>query len=464
MSDINATFDVKVSANNLKVTGTYLPAQGNGKSLSEDQVLSVLKSQGITIGIDKDVISYICKSEKPLMNIVIATALLPEVGEKASIKPYFDLNHIRKAVEKEDGSVDFHDLGEICSATKGQELYRKIPPKIGKSGLNVYGNEIPGIPGRDLKIVLGSGTELDENDPHLVKASCDGEIIIKNGIITITPVHNINGDVDYSTGNVKFNGSIKIKGTVKSGFRVEGRGDIEIYGNVEDAVVVGENDIIIMGGCVGSGDGSVRAGRDVTVKFVENQSIEAGRDIIIYGEAYHSRLLAGRSIISKGRKSLIVGGQSEAKISIEAMRFGSVAAALTIIKVGVDPKIAEHIKNIEDEIKQTNESHAKLEKSIIFLYRQKIDNNGQLPPSKRALLEKLEEAREAIPEKLNMLQAKLDNLIKEQKKVDKAYASADIAVYPKVRVYIGTQYLTVEDTLGPTIFKMSKSEVIGLSK
>ena len=36
--------------------------------------------------------------------------------------------------------------------------------------MDVYGNEIPGIPGRDLKIVLGTGTELDENNPRVENA------------------------------------------------------------------------------------------------------------------------------------------------------------------------------------------------------------------------------------------------------------------------------------------------------
>ncbi len=41
---------------------------------------------------------------------------------------------------------------------------------------------------------------------------------------------------------------MKIKGSVKAGFKVEAAGNIEINGNVEDSVVIGGNDIIIAGG------------------------------------------------------------------------------------------------------------------------------------------------------------------------------------------------------------------------
>ena len=170
-----------------------------------------------------------------MRNIIVAKAIPSETGEKAHIETYFTINTSRKAIASENGSIDYHNLGDIASAKKGQELYRKIPPTIGKSGKDVLGNEIPGKKGRDLKIVLGSKTDIDEDDPNLVKASGDGEIIITKGIVQISKVHKVKGDVDYSTGNIIFNGTIMIKGTVRAGFKIKAAGDIVISGNVEDA-------------------------------------------------------------------------------------------------------------------------------------------------------------------------------------------------------------------------------------
>ena len=464
MSDFDAKVDIKIADNKMKVTANYFPAKGSGKDICLEDVLSKIESLGVNTGIDRENIAAICESDTPKRNIIIAKAIPPQQGEKARIIPYFDVNERRKALEKENGSVDFHELGEISSTTKGQELYRKVPPTIGSPGKDVLGNELPGLPGKDLKIVLGRGTELDENDPNLIRASNDGEIIVSKGVVQISEVHKIDGDVDYSTGNVKFNGFVKINGTVKSGFKIEAEGDIEISGNVEDAEVIGGNDIIILGGFIGNGEGFIHAKRDVILKFIENQHIEADRDIVINGPAYHSNLQAGRSIISQGGKSVIVGGQSEAKISIEAKRFGSGAAAATVLKVGVDPKLAERIINVEESIQQTKESGEKIEKSIVFLYRQKIDNKGKLPPEKQALLEKLEKTKEAIPNKLKALEEALQKIQAEQKEVDKASAAADSAVYPKVKIYFGQQWMSVEDKLGPSIFQMIKGEVVRLSK
>ena len=464
MPDIDAQIELKIADNRMKVIANYSPPVGIGMELSVDDVIEKLTDLGVTTGISRDNISSICTSERPMRNIIVASGIPPKQGENAHIVPYFDMNVRRKAVEREDGSVDFHDLGEINSARAGQELYRKVPPTIGEPGCDVMGNELSGLPGRDLNLVLGQGTEVDTSDPNLIRARIDGEIIVKKGVVQISSVHKVDGDIDFSTGNVTFNGTIKINGTVKSGFKVVAEGDVEINGNVEDAEILGGNDVIVHGGYTGNGEGNIKAGRDVILKFIENQRVEAGRDIILNGSSYHSTMLAGRSVLSQGSQSVIVGGQCEAKISIQARKLGSEAATITILKVGIDPRIAEQLHLVDEEIALTTESQEKLEKSVVFLYRQKIDNNNQLPPEKMKLLDQLEKTKKAIPEKLKMLETKKETLLSKQEELDKAYASADSAVYPKVQVFFGQQFFSVNDKLGPSMFKMLKGEIVRTSK
>ena len=461
---MDASIRINVASDKMRVTANYTPASGEGKKLTPDDVLSQLESMNINTGIKSEIINRMCESERPITSVVLVETIPPQTGEKAGIETYVKINPRRKALEKENGSADYYELGEICSATVNQELYRRIPPTIGKPGKNVYGDEIPGIPGRDLKIVLGHGTKRAENDPDLVIAAIEGEVLIKNGIMQISEVHTVKGDVDFSTGNIRFKGSIKINGTVKSGFEVHGDGTIEIRGNVEDAIVIGENDIIIQGGCAGSGEGIVKAKRDVFVKFVENQRIEADRDIIINGDSYHATLLAGRSVLAKGKKGTIVGGKCEAKSFVEANYFGSVASPATIIKVGINPRHTEKLKIVKSDIAKNQESLNQIEKSIAFIYKQKINAKGVLPPDKQALIEKLELAQKTMPDKLKSLLNEKENLLKEQEHISKAYAVANKGVFSKVQVHIGNQWITTDDNLEPSKFKIVGSEVVRLSK
>ena len=87
-----------------------------------------------------------------------------------------------------------------------------------------------------------------------------------------------------------------------------------------------------------------------------------------------------------------------------------------------------------------------------------------MPPDKQALLEKLEKAKKTIPLKLETLTKEKENLSKEQKEIEKAYAVAERGVYPKVQVFIGNQWITIQDTLGPSQFRLVESEVVRLSK
>ncbi|MFC1552932.1 FapA family protein, partial [Candidatus Latescibacterota bacterium] len=238
-----------------------------------------------------------------------------------------------------------------------------------------------------------------------------------------------------------------------------------IIGNVEDAKIVSGSDVIVHGGCAGSGEGYIIAQRDVIVKFVENQHIEAKRDIIINGESFHATLQAGRSLSVKGKKGAIVGGVCEVKASLETDYLGSVACPPTIIKLGVDPKLIEKLNFYDSETEKSEGSLEKIEKSVLFLYRQKVDApGGILPQEKQALLDKLEVAKKALPDKLEKLNAEKIKLLKEQKELDKVFAIANTAVFPKVQVYIGNQYITIDDNLGPSRFQLIGSEVTRTSK
>ncbi len=463
MADVDAVITVSITANNLKATADFTPAEGEGKKITVEDAMRIIADEGVVAGVNEDTIRSMCASPRPLRNVLIAEAIKPGIGENARIEPFINISKRAKAKERDDGSIDYHDLGEITSVTKGQELYRRIPPKLGKPGTDVRGNDIAGLPGKDIRIVLGNGTIVAENDPDLVVSTMEGEVILKNGVLHISELHEVKGDVDFSTGNIIFKGSVKINGTVRAGFSVEAGGSIQINGNVEDATVKSDNDITILGGLVGNGQGFVKSGRDVFLKFVENQHVDAERDIVLNGVAYHAHLRAGRSIIAKGGKGTIVGGESEAKHSVEAARFGSVACVPTTVKTGIDPALAEKLKALDEEIAQTRETSEKIEQSIVFVYKIKIDK-GQLPPDKMALLEKLEAARKGLPEKLSQLQEERSKIVNDQDSIEKAFVSADVGVFPKVRVYIGNQFITVEDTLGPSSFRIFEGEVIRLSK
>ncbi|MBN1293724.1 MAG: DUF342 domain-containing protein [Candidatus Latescibacteria bacterium] len=451
-----------LAKNKLKVLADYYPAQ-DGDSIKEEDILTKLESMGVKVGIKNDVIKNICESKIPQYSIIIAEAIQPGTGEDAYIEHFIDVTET-KGIEREDGSIDFKNRGKVPFAKKGQKLYRKVPPTPGKPGIDVLGNEIPGLLGKDIKMPMGKGTALDQVDPNIVRSSTNGELVIQDGFINVLEIHYVRGNVDYETGNIQYKGSVEVSGAVKAGFKVEAEGDIRIMGNVEDAEIIGGNDITIMGGFIGSGSGSIIAGRDVYAKFVANQKIQAKRDIIISGNSHHATLTAGRSIFVNGMKSMIVGGICEAKKTVEAGYFGSNACPHTIIKVGNDPELMDRLKTVREEIDEIQVSKQKIEKNISILTRLKSNDPNQFPQEQQEILNKLEEAQQPIIQKLNELENERELLFKKIKELKLATAVAHLGVFPKVEIHIGNQWLKVEDKLRYSTFKIFEGDVVRFSR
>ena len=122
------------------------------------------------------------------------------------------------------------------------------------------------------------------------------------------------------------------------------------------------------------------------------------------------------------------------------------------------------IENKPFKIQVSSIGYFPVEKSVIFLYRQKIDSNGVLSPDKQALLEKLEHAKKTLPIEFENLEKEKNALLEEQKDIEKAFAIAERKVFPKVRIFIGNQFLDVDETLGPSRFKIVASEVVRVTK
>jgi uncharacterized protein (DUF342 family) len=91
----------------------------------------------------------------------------------------------------------------------------------------------------------GNNVNISE-DGLTLSAAIEGCLFWKAGQLTVDVIYHISGDVDYSTGNVKFDGAILIDGDVRSGFRVDATGSIYINGSVEAAEVYSEKGDIVM--------------------------------------------------------------------------------------------------------------------------------------------------------------------------------------------------------------------------
>ena len=142
---------------------------------------------------------------------------------------------------------------------------------------------------------------------------------------------DIQGDVDFSTGDINFIGDINIEGDVLSGFTIRAMGNIHVGGVVEaGSSVEAGGDLVVVKGILGDGTTVTRSHRSVFSKYIENATIYAREnlqtDCIINGSIYcdgEVRVRSGRGCIMGGRiwaakmvNVSTVGAQSECRTSI----------------------------------------------------------------------------------------------------------------------------------------------------
>ena len=249
----------------------------------------------------------------------IAEGTQPVKGEDAKVN-YLEIPE-RKPVIHEDGKADYFDMNFIFEINEGDWLGEKILPQPGIDGKNILGESVPAPFGDDMPLHYDpqAAYEVEENEKIILYAAKAGAVEKHRGLLTVSNHMKVDGDVGIGTGNIEFDGSVSIRGTVNSGFSVKATGDISIESpeGITGAKLIksDKGDIYIKGGIFGLGETEVEAGESIFVKHVNDANLFAKKEIVIGSYSLGSYLLANTILLdeSKGR---IIGGKAVAKNSI----------------------------------------------------------------------------------------------------------------------------------------------------
>jgi len=265
-------------------------------SIDRGHIDAAFERLGIVHGIQEEKIEKLLAEWPRIYRLTVALGTLPEPGGDARLELMKQVKDNMAPTVTEEGTVDFKHLDLISTIEAGEVLEVRSPPTPGAHGSDVFGREIPSQPGRDRKFRRGQNTHISDDGTKLI-SSLSGFIHLgKNGEINVQPVYTIQSDVDYSTGNVDYKGDVLVKGDIRAGFAVRAGGDVHVYGAVEDALVQAGGNVTINGGVLSSGKAMVRAGKDVSVGFLEHAAVEAGGSVFIRIEAVWSRIKAGKDV------------------------------------------------------------------------------------------------------------------------------------------------------------------------
>jgi hypothetical protein len=428
-------------------------------SCTVDELELFLRQNGVRFGIHIETLAQIAReSRKFIFNqVTVASGILPVDGEDGTIRYLFEEKNEKKPLELEGGRVDFKEVAALNNVKKGQLIAERIPATSGQDGRAVTGEPIPARKGREARLKPGKNVVIDEEQMKLY-AAIDGLVTFtERDKINVFPVYEVNGDVDYSTGNIDFVGNVVIRGNVLSGFRVRAVGDIRIIGGVEAAEVISDGSIEITAGIMGTGKGLVKAAKNVKCSFIQEGNVEAGENITVTQSIMHSNIRAGKMVECMGAKGLIVGGLIQAGEQIRARIIGNSTSTATVLEVGVLPELRNEMALLRTRLRDLGDNSDKTSKALRLLDH--LAASGQLTPDKAAIRSRLAMTQTQMNQEMSDIRERILEIEKSLEDISNARVEVTNTIFSGCKIVIGRYTRFVKDTTSRVTFRMLDGEI-----
>jgi uncharacterized protein (DUF342 family) len=438
-SDMDCSLRITVAPDKMRVFMDCLAGLGNGTLLHESLVKAELQKAGIRYGVDNakitDAVNEANSKMEKQEHVIIAQGLSPVQGLDGKVDYTFDTQKREYDFRiLPDGKIDYRNSTSILMAQKDMLLARIIDPLTGKAGVNVFGETVPAKPGKPASCTAGSGVRKSENGKELY-AEIGGSIMLNGTVLEVVDTYVVNGDVGFSTGNIQFNGTVIINGTVPDGFEVKADGDIVVFKIVESARLEAGRDIIIKGGIQGKGKGLVYAGRDLHAGYAQNARLEAEGNIYVDNFAINSYICTTKSLIMRNKKGAVIGGEVFALRGIDVRILGSETGVKTLIDAGNDYLAMRRLSELDGAISFIKANIRKIEESLRPLFK-KIKFGEAVPESMKPLVAKAVEKRKNLERRVEVMAAKRSDLSRHSQECDSCIVKVSHACYPDVMIKI----------------------------
>lgn len=448
--DLKMLVDIEIGENLMSVSLCLNPITPEDKELLDaDAIISLLKDEGIVVGVRKDKIAWMIADKVYNEYVVIAKGVEAEEGSDGYYEFLFNPNPSKKPKLLENGSVDYYNLNLINSVEIGSELAIYHPRSEGSNGINVKGVVIYPNKTKDLPPLRGTGFTVDEN--NIYRSTMAGKVELNMGHMVVSPICTIPSDVDLSVGNIDFKGDLEILGTIKAGMTVKATGNITVNKRVEAATVSAGKELLVRGGILGGGKAEISAIGNVFAQFIENAHVSSGGSVQA-DSIINSTVTAYSDVNIFGKTSTIVGGSLKANRRIRTKYLGSETCVKTMVEVGIDEKVNTTLKELYAELQEEENALNKIERAL-EMYKDKKDVDPKL--YMQLVRTKIEKTAE-----ISRLRSLYDQINKRIEIGKYAEVIVEKRVYPGVRLYIDGKATVVENEYEEIVFKRKGDKIL----
>lgn len=381
----------------------------------------LIEKNGIIYGVETDdaLTAFLKTDARKMDQFTVAKGLPPMDGMDGKISYLFEQDFLKAGQLGEDGSIDYRDRGEIPHIKKGDILAEKIVPKTGRDGVNIYGDAVPPNPPIDPPLTCGKGARLSE-DGLQIMADRDGyPRLNRQGEVAVNEAYFIKGDVDYTTGHIKFEKSVFITGTIKSGFKVSA---IDVVAKaVDGGTIQAKGDVCVKQGIT---DAAITVGGNLAAGFIHASEITCMGDMIVNKELVDTRVvMEGTFKMLRGR---MYASTLYARGGARIWHVGSEKARPCNITVGTSHYLRKMLDSVDKRIEKQQTA-----------YEMKRDEKTRAEKSLDQvdmLMDKLETHKsESVDNDKMMLQARKTALERKIRKLSREIDLFDAAIKKSVQ-------------------------------
>ncbi|UCD74020.1 MAG: DUF342 domain-containing protein [Phycisphaerales bacterium] len=330
-----------------------IPAATDPASVTAEALKSVACNEGVVVG--PAVLAKLASiaeefwRQNGAVNEVIAEAVPPKHGQDGRLEfvEGFDpaMPMPMPIIGPDDGAdnIDFHNISSCITVSEGTHVATLRPPEAGENGHDVLGNTIAPTPGRASDVVIDVDT-LATGEDGRVTARTSGVLQFKSNELKVSQVLDIKEFVDFSTGNIDFDGAVSIAEGIRDQFVVKASKDITVGGLIEAATVICGGNLACRRGMAAKDRGQLIVCGEARGVFFNNVRGWIKKSLYVARELMNCDFIVGGDL--NCHRGTIIGGRTLVAGHAYVGTLGSRAGIPTTLVLGTVPRLNTKLKKL----------------------------------------------------------------------------------------------------------------------
>ena len=361
------TLQIELSEDESKAYLNVIPPK-EVKKLTLEKVIEILKDKNILLGINYKIIEKIIEKKIYYEPTIVSKGKKANNGDNGFPELIFLPENLRPA---HGTRIKLNEIPVLQKVEEGQKLVKINVATMGQDGYTITGKLIVSKPGKQFRIRPGRNTKFNSERTHIL-ATKSGVVCINNDCISVEN-HKVIEKVDATTGHIRFDGIITIRGNVSDRCSVEAL-RIDIGGSVGKARLRSIGEIRVSQGINGA---VIQCGSSLRAKSILDTQAIVGEHVLVEDYVLNSKIYCGSTFQILTKSGYFSGGEIQ---SGSLVRIPNVGLPKNINKK--NSKEIEENKNIKSLIevgvsiknrKQFNELEKLANESLLLLQENTLE-------------------------------------------------------------------------------------------